>query len=120
MRPHLEVNVPKRHLLLGGLAVISVLAVSGCNDSALTKRELVVYFNDNSPESVHLAALRACGHATPEATPEPFATSSLQSNNVGDVRFRIDHADDKALATLENCLSRQPGVVGVDIPDLTD
>jgi hypothetical protein len=36
------------------------------------------------------------------------------------VRFRIDHADDKDIALLTECLSRQPGVVGVDTPDLTD
>jgi hypothetical protein len=107
-------------MLLGAVAVIGVLAVSGCNASALTKRELVVYFNQNASEATHRAALEACAHVTPEATPEPFQTSKIQSNDVGDVRFRIDHADDKALATLENCLSKQRGVAGADIPDLTD
>jgi hypothetical protein len=101
--------------------VIAVMAVlGGCNSSALTKRELVVYFGPNAPSSDHVAALRACSHVTPAATPEPIIKSNLVSDSVGDVRFRIDHADDQQLAHLEECLNRQPGVVGVDIPDLTD
>ena len=35
------------------------------------------------------------------------------SDAVGDVRFRVDHADDKDLAMLTECLNRQPGVEGV-------
>ncbi|HWC36717.1 MAG TPA: hypothetical protein VG650_18055 [Mycobacteriales bacterium] len=102
-------------------AVLAVAAaVAGCNASALTKRELVVHFADTATQATHRAALDACAHATPEATPEPFTTSGPVSNQVGDVRFRIDHADDKAIATLETCLAKQPGVEGVDIPDLTD
>lgn len=109
-----------RRWLLAGLAVVALVTVSGCNTSALTKRELVVYFSQDSSAAQHDAALKACGHVTPEATPEPFRTSTLPADNVGDVRFRIDHADDKALATLENCLNKQPGVKGAEIPDLTD
>jgi hypothetical protein len=107
---------------LAGMAVAVgvALMLAGCNDSALTKRELVVYFGDDATSADHAAALHACSNVTPEATPEPFVTSGPAADQVGDVRFRIDHADDKALATLENCLDRQPGVVGADIPDLTD
>ena len=46
--------------------------------------------------------------------------SKLASDAVGDVRFRIDHADDKDFALLTECLNKQPGVAGVDVPDLTD
>jgi hypothetical protein len=96
------------------------LVLAGCNASALTKRELVVYFTPDATQSQHLAALDACAHVTPEATPEPFSTTGPAADTVGNVRFRIDHADDKALAELETCLSKQPGVQGADIPDLTD
>jgi hypothetical protein len=95
--------------------------VSGCNSSSLSKRELVVYFDDNASQAEHSAALQACAHATPEATAEPLQPlSNLPSNSVGDIRFRIDHTDDGQLAVLERCLNDQPGVRGVDIPDLTD
>jgi hypothetical protein len=95
-------------------------ALAGCNSSSLSKVELVVYFGQNAPQSDHAAALKACGHVTPEAVPEPLSTGTLPSDSVGDVRFRIDHADDREIALLTECLNKQPGVVGVDTPDLTD
>jgi hypothetical protein len=98
-----------------------VVLAGGCNSSSLSKRELVVYFDDAAPQAEHAAALRACAHATPEATAEPLVSANnLPSNSVGDIRFRIDHTDDGQLAVLERCLNDQPGVRGVDIPDLTD
>jgi hypothetical protein len=112
---HLKRAVATATVVGAGLAVLT-----GCNDSALTKRELVVYFSENAPASQHLAVLKACAHATPAAVPEPVITSKYVSDSVGDVRFRVDHASDKQLATLYSCLERQPGVRGVDIPDLTD
>jgi hypothetical protein len=102
-------------------AIVSGLAVmAGCNTAALTKVEMVVYFKQNAPVSDHLAALKACAHAAPNVTPEPIVKSNLASDAVGDVRFRIDHANDKDLALLSECLNKQPGVAGIDTPDLTD
>jgi hypothetical protein len=109
-----------RRVVLPVAFVITALGATGCNSSALSKQELVVYFNHSAPASERTDALRACAHVTPQATPEPIATSSLPSNAVGDVRFRIDHANDQALALLTECLSKQPGVSGVDVPDLTN
>jgi hypothetical protein len=115
----------RRHLLVRRLTAAAVVAVAvalvgGCNSSALTKREVVVYFTPNAPISDHAAALKACAHATPAAIPEPIVKSNLVSDSVGDVRFRVDHADDRQLAILTECLNRQPGVEGWDVPDLTD
>jgi hypothetical protein len=105
-------------------AIVTVLAaaatVAGCNTSSLTKQELVVYFNDGAPQAQHVAALHACAHAAPEVSPEPITTSRLPANQVGDVRFRVDHANAKDIALLTECLDKQPGVKGFDIPDLTD
>lgn len=109
-----------RRATIGIAAVVAAVGVAGCNTSALTKQEVVVYFNDNAPESDHVAALHACAHAAPEATPEPMSTSSLPADQVGNVRFRVDHASDKDLALLTECLNKQPGVKGFTIPDLTD
>jgi hypothetical protein len=114
------VAVSVRRLTLGVAALGMIAALSGCNDSALTKVELVVYFQPNAPLSDHAAALKACGHVSPEAVPEPIVKSRLASDAVGDVRFRIDHADDRQIALLTECLNKQPGVEGVDTPDLTD
>jgi hypothetical protein len=112
--------VPGRRFPLGIAGGAILLATAGCNSSALSKQELVVYFAQDAPMTDHTAALRACAHVTPEATPEPMATSSLPSNSVGDIRFRIDHANDKDVALLTECLAKQPGVKGVDVPDLTN
>jgi hypothetical protein len=109
-----------RRLIVGVVAAGILPLLSGCNSSALDKQELVVYFQQNAPASDHTAALKACAHAAPNANPEPITKSTLASDQVGDVRWRIDHADDKDLALLTECLNKQPGVVGVDIPDLTD
>ncbi len=93
-------------------AVGAVISVAGCNTSSLTKRELVVYFNQNATVAQQRSALAACSHVTTEATPEPFDPGNLPADSVGDVRYRIDHADDRSVALLENCLNKQPGVAG--------
>lgn len=116
----LEAGLSGRRIALGVACGAIAAATSGCNSSALSKQELVVYFTAGAPVAEHAAALRACAHVTPEATPEPMSSSSLPSNAVGDVRFRIDHANDKDVAVLTECLAKQPGVKGVDVPDLTN
>jgi hypothetical protein len=109
-----------RRVVSAGIAVGALLGVSACNTSALSKREAVVYFSDNAPESDHQAVLTACGHVSPHVVPEPIQSSSLASNQVGNVRFRIDHANDHDLGQLMICLNKQPDVKGFDIPDLTN
>ena len=101
-------------------ALGAIVFASGCNTSSLTKRELVVYFMDNASEADHTNALNACDHVAPDVHAEPITRSTLPSNQVGNVRFRIDHADDRDIALLTECLDKQPGVKGVDIPDLTN
>jgi hypothetical protein len=107
-------------LAAGVVAAAALVMVSGCNTSSLTKVEMVVYFTPNAPAADHEAALKACAHAAPNVYPEPLTKSNLLSNSVGDVRFRVDHADDKDLALLSECLNKQPGVEGMEEPDLTD
>jgi hypothetical protein len=98
--------------LVAAAAIGAVITISGCNTSSLTKRELVVYFAQNATVAQQKAALAACSHVTTQATPEPFDPGSLPADSVGDVRYRIDHADDRSVALLENCLHHQPGVTG--------
>lgn len=103
-------------LLIPALAVLA----TACNTDSLTRREMVVHFDPSATSAQHQAALDACAHVTPEATPEPFSTTGPVSNQINNVRYRIDHADDRDIALLTTCLSKQPGVVGEDIPDLTN
>jgi hypothetical protein len=102
------------------LAGTAMAALSGCNTSALTKQELVVYFKPGTTTAQKLTALNNCKHATPAAVAEPIDHSGLPSDQIGDIRFRTDHADDKQLSLLENCLNKQVGIQGVLTPDLTD
>lgn len=94
-----------------------VAAGAACTSSTLTKRELVVYFATTATQQTHRAALAACTGVAPHTTPEPMLSGGKAANRVGNVRFRIDRADDHDLSVLLACLHRQPGVVGYTIPD---
>lgn len=104
------------------LALLSVLGLlaAGCGrlGAGLSDQELVVVFAADATHQEHVAALRACSHI-PDVVPEPIPTNEkLLSTQIYDVRFRIDHADDFEVNQLIQCLRRQPGVVGYDIPEL--
>ena len=106
-----------RHAL--GLCVALLVLVTGCNAS-LSKREIVVHFSSSATETQHAAARTACAAAAPHVSPEPIVHNSYATTRIDDIRFRVDKADDHDLAQLYNCLSRQPGVIGVSDPmDMT-
>jgi hypothetical protein len=100
--------VPLRLPVATTLVLAAVLSLTaGCN---ATKRELVVMFSGASTAAQHLTARGNCTGVAAHTTPEPLAASTGRGNP--DVRFRIDKASDKDIATLEACLQRQPGVSG--------
>jgi hypothetical protein len=109
-------EVVRRAVRWLGVALVASVALAGCNGS-LSKRELVVHFTQTATPAEHQAVLTACAHAAPNTSPEPMTVSRFPSDQVGNVRFRIDHADDRDLSKLIACLNKQHGVVGVDIPD---
>lgn len=94
-----------------------ILLVAGCGRYAdrLTAREVVVSFDRVATQGQHDAARRACS-GLPRTSPEPAPRSTLAAGRAGDVRFRVDRADDADLARLFDCLGRQPGVRGVSPP----
>lgn len=106
--------------MITAVALGTFASISGCNTTTLSKQEMVVHFQPGATEAEHAAVLAACGHVTPETIPEPLETSSLVSNNVSNVRFRTDHANDHDLALLTECINKQPGVAGVETPDLSN
>ena len=54
------------------------------------------------------------------ASPEPITPGTHRVAPTSDVRFRIDSANDHDIAELEKCLTKQPGVIGVqDTMDTT-
>lgn len=99
------------------LSAPALLAAATACSGAFSKRELVVYFNQNATQAQHRSALTACSGVAPHTSPEPMLKSRFVSDQVGDVRFRIDKADDRDITILLRCLTKQPGVVGYDIPE---
>ena len=70
-----------------------------------------MFAQDATPE-MHENALKACTGVAPHTSPEPIVHSTFASSRVSDVRFRIDHANDREIAQLQACLGEQPGVIG--------
>jgi hypothetical protein len=102
-----------------GVSVVAGLGGCGQYGAAFRQRELVVKFSSSATQAQHLAARRACAGATPAATPEPLPSGKhpRPSQLAGNVRFRIDNAGDRQLKVLTECLRRQPGVLGITIPE---
>lgn len=107
---------PARWVRLAG-AVLGLVVVTGCGayGATLAQREVVVRFALSATPAQHDAARRACS-GLPNAAVEPAPRSTLRSVQLNDVRFRVDRASTADLARLYDCLRRQPGVVGVQIP----
>lgn len=105
-----------------GAAVVPVVLVplllAGCGryGDKLRQRELVVHFEPGATQQQHLAARAACS-GVPHTSPEPIGSDTRQSSLLNNVRFRIDNASYRELARLTECLNRQPGVRGIDIPE---
>jgi hypothetical protein len=101
-----------------GLAVVAGSAgLTGCKG---TTREVVVFFTADATQAQHESAMRKCTGVAPHTSPEPISPGTHRVAPTSDVRFRIDTANDHDIARLESCLTRQPGVVGVqDTMDTT-
>jgi len=94
------------------------VGAASCNNPNLTRRELVVHFAPSATTAQHDHARATCASAAPHASAEPAPSATSQGVAPGnDVRFRVDNASDRDLNQLLQCLRRQPGVVGFDLPD---
>ena len=103
---------------LTALLSVGGLLLAGCNNANLSRREAVVHFDQSATAADHRAARVACADSAPHVSPEPAPSASTRGVSPAyDVRFRIDHASDRDLNQLDQCLMHQHGVLGVDIPD---
>jgi hypothetical protein len=90
-------------------------AAAGCN-GILSQREVVVHFAPGTSESVRATVLQQCG-GFPQVSPEPLPTSTRDpATRLGQVRFRVDDADNRQLSRLLACLQGFPQVQGYDLP----
>jgi hypothetical protein len=109
---------PRRRAAAGLAVVACVVSAGGCNNPNLNRRELVVHFDPSATQVDHDSARAACASAAPHASPEPAPSASSRGVSPAyDVRFRVDHASDRDVNQLLQCLRRQEGVVGFDLPD---
>lgn len=107
-----------RQLTVATAVAVCTVALAGCNNANLSRREAVVHFDQSATAAEHSAARTACATAAPHASPEPVPSASTRGVSPAyDVRFRVDHASDRDLNQLVQCLRRQKGVAGIDIPD---
>lgn len=99
------------------MLVLAAALASGCAgfNKAFGQREAVVHFQPGTPEAVRAQVRSACSHL-PRAVPEPLPTDNKASDELNDVRYRIDKASDRQVIALENCLGKFRSVQGVDIP----
>jgi hypothetical protein len=120
-RAHPDGRRARRTAICAAVGASVAIGLTGCGQygAAFRQRELVVHFTTSATQAQHLAARRACADASPAATPEPLPSGKhlRPSQRVGNVRFRIDNADARQLKALTECLRRQPGVLGFDIPE---
>ncbi len=110
MRPRLPAAV--------GLALTGAVLLSACGQAgaALRRQEVVVVFDRSATQAQHVAARDACS-GLPNVTPEPIGSSKALAGRLNNVRFRVDNADAAQVNRLYMCLQKQPGVVGVNVPD---
>lgn len=107
-----------RQLTVATAVAACTVALAGCNNANLTRREAVVHFDPSATTADHTRVREACATAAPHASPEPAPSASTRGVSPPyDVRFRVDHASDRDLNQLYQCLMHQPGVLGVDVPD---
>lgn len=103
-----------------GSAATAAVLLAGATGCKGAQREVIVFFASDATQSQHEDALRACTGAAKNTSPEPITAGTHRVAPTSDVRFRIDKANDHDIAELEKCLTKQPGVIGVqDTMDTT-
>jgi hypothetical protein len=110
-----------RRMLL--LAAGVTLVATACNAnlySGLGRQVAEFTFSASATQAMRAHALKACsGLPGTKAYRLPPKNSSLASQ-IYDVRFDVTHADNLQLQRLISCMTKQPGVQGVNIPDQSD
>jgi hypothetical protein len=103
------------------LVAAFLLAVAGCSrfDASLSKREAVVTFRADSTVTQRLTVRAACAKV-PSVTAPPLPSDLKSPYALQPLIYRIDHASDADVATLEKCLARYSSVAGVTLQDSSD
>ncbi len=119
------VGDPRRRRLPGALlafvTLAALLAMTGCSRMAasLSQREAVVSFHSDTTVQQRMAVRTACARA-PAVTPPPLPADVGFPYALQPLIYRIDHASDADVATLEKCLARFRAVAGVTLRDSSD
>jgi hypothetical protein len=109
-----------RRLALLSTASLLVVGLGGCKYAAnLSKVEWVVIFKPGATQAQHRVVLDSCSNI-PHVDPEPLGTGTLESEQLSNVRFRVDNATDADLAKLSVCLEQPQFATIVQSYDPTD
>ena len=100
------------------IALLAAAALTSCRTTVTLNREVVVVFKPDSTTADRDRVRSECGDVSPHASPVPVGPGTLKSSRVNNVRFRVDKADDAELAKLYSCLTKDPSVRGVTLPDM--
>jgi hypothetical protein len=103
------------------VTLAALLALAGCSRMAasLSQREAVVTFTSNTTVQQRMAVRAACARA-PAVTPPPLPADVGSPYALQPLVYRIDHATDADVATLEKCLARFRTVAGITLQDSSD
>jgi hypothetical protein len=110
-----------RGLLGAALALAAATAVAGCSrfDASLSQQQAIVTFRSGSTVTQRMNVRAACGKL-PNVTPPPLPADLKSPYALQPLVYRIDHASDADVATLEKCLARYPSVAGITLQDSSD
>ena len=110
------ITAPGRPLCVAGtllMAPLAAMTVTACKATA--GREVVVQFQLDAtthlPSPVAVAAVRAACPGNASVVLEPAPTSHLLSVQQHPVRYDANHADDRTVSQLIQCIEAVPGVV---------
>jgi hypothetical protein len=118
--PHVVGGRP-RGLILGGLSLVAVIALSGCSrfDASLSQRQAVVTFHSGTPVAERLTVRAACAKV-PAVTAPPLPSDLKSPYALQPLIYRIDRATDADVAMLEKCLAKYSSVAGITLQDSSD
>ena len=110
-----------RGVLAAGLALAAVTALTGCArfNASLGQRQAIVTFHSGTPVAQRLAVRAACARVRSVTAP-PLSADLKSPYALQPLIYRIDHATDADVASLEKCLAKFPSVAGITLQDSSD
>lgn len=115
------ITAPGRTVRVAGTCGVLATGLLLASCRATAGRELVVQFKldptTHLPSAAAVAAVRQDCPGNASVTLEPAPTSTLLSVRQHPVRYDANHADDRTLAQLIECIEAVPGVLAAGLTE---